>query len=98
MPNWVQVTAKTDSLSSGQVRRTTYTYAHSNYSGMKVAHMISQPYKVMLENSSNEILRIDWTLWKDYLISGNYTWHPCAKYIGGPDFGNGKPTGSGGCN
>jgi hypothetical protein len=90
-----QRTQKIETNSDGQVRKTDYMYANEKYTGMQEAHahMLTQPYKVTVRDGSDNILKINWTLWKDVLTSdgSHYFWHPCEQWVGSPQLGTSDP-------
>lgn len=88
LPDFVQVTGKTETNSDGQVRKTSYEYAWEvtndgsvgtglNYTPMKALHMLSQPYSVTVEDNSGNILSKRWTLWSD----STGFWRPRGEWI-----------------
>ena len=78
--------------SDGQKRKTKYKYAFEQYPGMAAENMLKQPYKVSLLDSDGNVIRVDWTLWKEFgNINDANAWKPCSRWNGGPGIGNGDP-------
>lgn len=86
------LTEKEETNSDGQVRKTEYSYAHQQYAPMGTLHMLSQPYKVTYKDGSDNILRIDWTLWDSFTTGGGSFWRPCGRWVGGPGLGTTDPS------
>ncbi len=78
-----QITKKTETNSNNEQRITEYTYIHekTGYSAMESANMLTQPYSVIVKNSSGDALEAtitDWT--NNSSISPNSKWRLWKKW------------------
>lgn len=60
--------------SDGSIRKQIFRYGYEEYSGMKTANMLSQPYSVALTDNSGDTLSKKWSIWSDS-VAGNSNWN-----------------------
>ena len=67
-------TKTTQTNSNGDQKVTTYTYAHEQYPGMDSLNMLTQPYSVLVEDSSGNDLSKTWTTWSNGFAGTSGKW------------------------
>lgn len=89
--NHEMITNQIDTNSNGEERETVFEYAHEIYNNsgeMLERNMLSQPYSTTIKDGNGDVLKKEWTLWKDWGIDH---WLPCGTWVWDGSMDGGEP-------